>query len=173
MDLSEIINAEMSRANVDFIVGLVEKKPALFNDILALVLRNEEPVSRRAFWVLDHCSDKHPELMKPHLLALYEALPAFETDAMKRHSLRIIHRYPIEEAYMVDLMDRCFRFLMSTTEPIAVKLFSIHILYAISQKEPGIKNELAACLEFQIEEGSPGVKNIGNRILRKIRKELG
>ncbi len=162
----------MSRANVDFVVGLLVKHPPLFDEVMEMVFRNEEPLSRRAIWVVDHYSEQHPKLMEAYLQRLYEAIPSFEHDGLKRHSLRILHRFPIQEKQMAGLLDLCFKFLLSSKESIAVKLFSIHILYAISQKEPDIKPELATAIEFQIMEASAGMKNIGRRILSKLYNEI-
>lgn len=172
MQLAEIIQSEMSRANVDFVKGLLLKEPALFEEVLELVLLNEEPLSRRAIWVLDDTSQDRPELMEGHLHRLFQALPEFEHDGLKRHSLRILSRYPIAEDMTLELMDRCFNYLLSRSESIAVKLYAIHILYAISEKETGIKPELAACLEFQVSEGSRGLKNIGSKVLSRLYREM-
>ena len=67
------------------------------DEVFDMVLRNEEPLSRRAIWVLDLASEEQPELMEPNLVKLFQALPNFKHDGLKRHSLRILNRYPISE----------------------------------------------------------------------------
>ena len=48
MILDELLLREQSRANTDFLVDIVLKNPDLFNELWALVMRNEDPISRRA-----------------------------------------------------------------------------------------------------------------------------
>jgi hypothetical protein len=49
--LEELLKVDSSRRNTDFIADLILKKTSLFDDLIKIYLKNEEPVSRRAVWV--------------------------------------------------------------------------------------------------------------------------
>lgn len=172
--LREILLSEMSRRNIDFVIEIVLNKPHLFDDLFAMVIQNEEPISRRAIWALDHCVEKDPKLMLPKIQTLIEAFPNFKHDGLKRHSLRILRNYEIPEEKFIVMVDLCFGLLHSHKESIAVKVHAMDILYSLSEKEPGLKPELTAAIEYQLHEASAGLKNHSEKLLNKIyREKLG
>jgi hypothetical protein len=55
---------------------------------------------------------------------------------------------------------------------VAVKMFSMEILYRISQEEPGIKKELTDSIEMRMPEELPGFRSHGKKLLKKLYREL-
>jgi hypothetical protein len=170
--LTDLLMVENSRRNTDLIADLVFNKPELFDELVSIYLRNEEPVSRRAVWVVDTVTEKHPELLDPYLESFVNALPSFEHDGLKRVSLRMLSRSPLPQNYLGDLMNICFDWLVSSKESVAVKVYAMEILYRISEVEPDLKKELADSIEWRIGEGTPGFKNRGLKTLKKLYKEM-
>jgi hypothetical protein len=170
--LTDLLLVETSRRNTDMIADLVLKKPELFDELVTIYLRNEEPVSRRAVWVVDTVAEKLPELLEPYLESIAEALPNFEHDGLKRVSLRMLCRSPLPQKYLGELMNICFDWLVAPKESVAVKVYAMEILYRISQTEPELKKELADSIEWRIAEGTPGFKNRGLKTLKKLHKEM-
>ena len=167
-NLRQILLSEMSRRNIDFVVDIVRNNPQLFDELFTMVIQNTEPLSRRAIWALDHCAEKEPKLILPKIQKLIEAFPKFKHDGLKRHSLRILRNYEIPEEKIITMIDLCFGLLHSTKESIAVKVHAMDILYRLSEKEPGLKPELAAAIEFQLHEASSGLKNHSEKLLKKL-----
>ena len=170
--LTDLLMVETSRRNTDLIANLVSERPALFDELVDIFLRNEEPLSRRAVWVVDTVAEKHPHLLDRYLEAISEALPRFEHDGLKRVSLRMLSRYPFPQKHLGELMNICFDWLVSPKESVAVKVYAMEILYRISQDEPELKKELADSIEWRIAEGTPGFKNRGLKTLKKLYKEM-
>ncbi|HTX89388.1 MAG TPA: hypothetical protein VMC08_10390, partial [Bacteroidales bacterium] len=139
---------ETSRRNTDLVADIIEQKPELFSELMEIYLRNEEPVSRRAAWVADTCSEKKPGLAYPWLEQIAGMLPSFEHDGLKRHSLHILSRSPLPGPATGLLIDLCFTWLTSASESVAVKSYCMEILYRISESEPGIRKELADSIEW-------------------------
>jgi hypothetical protein len=170
--LVDLLLVETSRRNTDLIAGLVFQKPEVFDELIAIYLSNEEPVSRRAAWVVDTVSREVPGLIKPdHLLSITGMLEKFSHDALRRHSLCILSRSPIADELHGILVKTCFDWLLSPAEPVAVKVYCMEILYLISFVVPEIRNELADSIEWRMDEGTPGFRNRGLKILKKLRKE--
>ena len=90
MQLKSLFLDETSRANTDFVLDIIRQKPELLNELLDLIDLKEEPVSRRAIWVLDIFDESYPELVNPIVDRVIENLSLEGHDAYKRHSLRII-----------------------------------------------------------------------------------
>ena len=171
--LDDLLLLELSRRNTDLVAGLVFQKPELFDELFRVFMRNQEPVSRRAAWVVDTVSEKHPGLINSHLTEIIEMLSQFNHDGLKRHSMRILARSPLPaEPHLGELINICFNWLLSPHEAIAAKIFCMEILYRISQVEPEIKKELADSIEWRIDDESAGYKNRGRKMLKTLYFEI-
>ncbi len=60
--------------------------------------------------------------------------------------------------------------LLHPPYPPAVKVHCMEILYRLSLKEPELRKELIDCIEFRLNEETPGFKNRGLKILKKLTK---
>jgi hypothetical protein len=54
--LEDILMVETSRRNTDLVADLVYQDLSIYNELVTIYLRNEEPVSRRAAWIVDTIS---------------------------------------------------------------------------------------------------------------------
>ncbi len=169
MQLKTLFADETSRANTDFVLNIILQKPELLNELIDLVSLKEEPFSRRAIWVLDICDEGHPQLIEPFIGVIIENLTLGGHDAYKRHSLRILSRHKIPEIYEVEVFDFCLR-IITGNEAAAPKFHAINILYQFADNVPGLKHEIIAAIEIGIQEGSVGLKNIGQKTLKKLNK---
>jgi len=170
--LEELLMTEISRRNTDLVADLILIKPELFDNLMVIYFQNLEPVSRRAVWVADTCSEKEPGLLESWVGKIIESLPRFSHDGLKRHSLRMISRSPLPREQLGNLMNLCFDWLTSPKESVAVKVYCMEILYDISQLEPDIRQELVDSIEWRMQEESPGFRARGVKILRKLYAEL-
>jgi hypothetical protein len=170
--LSDLLMVETSRRNTDLIADLVFNKPSLFDELVEIFLKDEEPLSRRAAWVVDTVAEKIPYLLDRYLESIVKALPHFNHDGLKRLSLRMLARSPLPQNDLGALMNICFDWLVSPKESVAVKVYAMEILYSISQIEPELKKELADSIEWRIGEEAPGFKNRGLKTLKKLYKEM-
>lgn len=170
--LEDLLLIEMSRRNTDLVADLILQKPDLFNDLFEVFLRNEEPVSRRAAWVIDTVSETNPSLLEPYLNIMTDALTGFTHDGLKRHAVHMLSRSPLPSEHLGELMDICFTWLTSPKESVAVKVYCMDILYNISKQEPDLKKELADSIEWRMQEETPGFQNRARKMLFKLYREM-
>jgi hypothetical protein len=171
-DLKELILSGNSRSYTDFIADIVSKKPELVADLWEIYLALEEPVSRKAAWIIDTASENKPEWVVPFLPALVARLPDFNHDGLKRHGLRMISRLPFPTGTEGELMEIAFKWLISSMESVAVKMYCMQILYRLSANEPDILQELYDTIEFQLTDGTPGFRSIGRKLMNQIDKDI-
>jgi hypothetical protein len=171
-DFRELLLKGNSRSYTDFVADIVSKRPELVSDLWEIYLSIEEPVSRRAAWIIDTASEDKPEWVEPFLPALIEKLKYFNHDGLKRHALRMIARNNFPAESTGELMSLAFEWLLSPTESVAVKMYCIQILYSLSANEPDILQELYDTIEFQMADGTPGLKNIGSKMMCQIDKDI-
>jgi len=168
----ELLLKGNSRSYTDFVADIVTKRPELVSELWEIYLAIEEPVSRRAAWIIDTASENKPEWVEPFLAQLVEKLPFFTHDGLKRHALRMIARSPFPKDLEGELMNISFEWLLSVSESVAVKMYCIQILYRLSASEPDILQELYDTIEFQMADGTPGFKSIGSKLMRQIDKDI-
>ncbi|NTW26659.1 MAG: hypothetical protein HGA37_18315 [Lentimicrobium sp.] len=169
MLLDELLLRAQSRANTDTIIEIVMAKPEVFEELWKLVLLNEDPLSRRAAWAADYCAEINPVFIQEKIEELSAKVPDFKSDGLKRHGLRMLSRSPLPDENLGILADACFNWLQSSSESVAVKMYSMVILQRVSELIPDIRRELYDIIEIQLQEATPGFINIGKKIMKKLR----
>lgn len=173
MDFREQLLAELSKRNTDYIASVIDRDEKLFKRMFELILSNEEYVSGRAAWVIETLWLKYPEMIDPFINDIIDFLPESKYDNQKRHLTKILstrNLSEIDEDRLGILIDRCFTWLEDPIYPTAVKMFSMQIIYNYIEIEPALASELIAIIENQYEDSTPGFKNRGDKILRRLYK---
>ena len=168
--LEELLLREQSRANTDFLIQVLKSRPALLDEFWTLLMKNTDPVSRRAAWVIDYYTEQRPHHLNERIEELAENVPRFTADGLKRHSLRMLSRSPLPAEQLGILTDISFKWLQSPQESVAVKMYCIVILERVTKRYPELIPELCDVIDFQMDEATPGFKNIGRKTLVKLRQ---
>ncbi|MFT4760779.1 MAG: hypothetical protein ACI9XO_000803 [Paraglaciecola sp.] len=173
MNIRDELLADRSKANILRIAQYVGDSSELFQTLVDLFLKDIPRVNQRAVWVMVYCAEAHPVLIYPHLKKLLDNLQNPEAhNAARRNTIKILSEIDIPKKYQGQALDICFNFLLSMQEHIAVKVFSMQVIFNISKNEPDLLRELAAVIEDQLPYGSTGFKSRGNKILNKIQQVL-
>jgi len=140
----------------------------VFKNVYSLIYSLDQKVARRAGWIIDNATEKYPELLVPFIPDIIAQLTLTQSGSLKRIFTRILSRHEIPQKFLVQVVDRCFE-LLSPTEPVAVRVNSMQVLFNVSRREPGFKQELATVLESLLEvDGSAGFINRAEKLLRKL-----
>ena len=173
MNLIELIEMHPGVDNARQLAGLAKENPEIRDELWKLTSHERNYISRVAAWALEHCFLENPEIIAPYLPEMAKRLPEVPTDSLRRHFLKMLWIGGFSEDQQGVLADICFRWMMDPERPTAVKMFSLRILYDISESEPDLKPELAAVIEDQLPKGTPGFKNAGRKILNKLYRQIG
>lgn len=169
MDLRiEILKAH-SKAQCTKIVNWVGTSQQRFDTLFALFLNEEYRVTQRAAWPVSYCVMANPGLIKKHWQKLISNLrkPGLHS-AIKRNSIRLLQDIEIPVKYEGDIMDICFKYLESPNEALAVKVFSMTVLFNLVKKYPEIKPDLKLLIEDQLPHQTAGFKSRGKKILKQL-----
>lgn len=141
----------------------------VFKHIYSLISSDEPRIAWRSCWIIDNADEKDPELLDPFIPDIVARLNVTKNGSLKRHFTRILCRHEIPEELLGQVVNRSFE-LLSPTEAVAVRVFAMQLLFNISQKEPGLKKELAVVLESLIEEGgTSGFMNRAAKLIKQLR----
>ena len=91
--------------------------------------------------------------------------------AYKRNVLRILQNHEIPEPLWGHAAEQCFGFLNDTSEPVAVKVFSMTVIHNLTKDIPELAHELKIILEDQFDYGSAGFQSRARKILKALQKE--
>ena len=159
--------ADSSRALADLTANMVYDEPELFGVLMELALTGEKLYAQRASRVVEICSSRFPELMKPYCSRVIRELKNLKDEGALRNLLKIIAEVPLrlsgrEKSILVNL---CFDYLVSGKFPVAIRVYSMQILFNLSKEIPEIGDELARILEDQLPDETPGYRSRANKIL--------
>lgn len=169
MNENEIQTLIQSWENLAILVRYIADYPEHVEIIMTKALDDSQPENWRAAWMVDKIHDKHPELIVPYLPLMTDFVLTTHNYGKKRHFLKLISLHDIPEEKMGILLNFSMDIFTSASEPVAVRVHAMQILYNIAQKEPDFSGELIELIENEIEfHGSAGISSRGKKLLKKL-----
>jgi hypothetical protein len=170
MKVREELHKEHSKLQVRKIARWVSNDPLRFAELMECFFSDDLVLSQRAAWAMNECAENHPELILPWLEQMIRNLDNPVHDAVRRNTVRVMSYIDIPSDLLGLATSHCFNLLISPTEPIAVKAFSMSALLNITKKENGLKNELQIVVLDLMENGSPAIISRGKKVLAELEK---
>jgi 8-oxo-dGTP diphosphatase len=171
LDLQAMVNNMMGMQEAEWIALSAIENPAIFLKLFEYSFSSDKNLAFRASWTLTKVCDKFPEMIYPYLSQMIDVLIKLDNESALRSFLRIISLSDLGQVgvkYHGKLADFCFNALKSGTSAIAVKAYSMEILYRLSVFYPELANELSASIIILMEDGSAGITSRGRTILKKL-----
>ena len=170
MDIKKKLQADSNVKRNRVLAQHILEHPQLFDELMQYFFSEDLRIAQRSSNVVNLCVEKNNLLIFPYLPKIIKGLKKTPHDAYKRNSIRLMQFIDLPEEHIGDVADICFKYLDSVKEPIAVRAFSMTVLYNITKTYPEIKNELIMMIEDHLPYGSAGIKARGKNILRLLRK---
>lgn len=161
--LRDLIFAEHSKAQANFIVDIICQKPILLDDLIEFVLADEELLSRRASWPLRLLHKLAPELFSNHITILIEQLENIKSKSIIRNVLAILKDADLPEDKKAYLLNYCSRSILDPNSPIALIAQASDLFAKIADNEYFLMEELLLMLK-QVDCNNRGA------IISKIRQ---
>ena len=173
MSLSSLLPDSLRRT-ADLAAQFVLEHPETFRDFIDTSLAQEYPMSMRASRVVYLVGCMEPGLVRPHLGELVEGFPFLTDRSVKRNWLHLFENFTAElpEEHLGLLLQSCFAYIEDTSETIAIRTYSLKLLYLISQRVPELKPELISIIRHHMTEAPPGFCAQATQILKKLHKEI-
>jgi len=169
MELKKLLDPFPVKEEAKLIAESIADNPLYITELWNICISDEKN-SWRATWILDKVHDISPDLVRLYLPQMIELIPSLSNESKLRQYLKLISLEPLPSNISGDFINYCFDALISCTSTIAIKVYTMQILYNFSLQEPDLQNELALVVEEQMENGSAGLCSRGRRILKAIKK---
>jgi hypothetical protein len=167
--LREELLREHSKAQCNKIVKWIGSNQQRFDELFYLFQHDEYRVVQRAAWPMNYCVSAHPKFIEKHWREVIKNLgkPNLH-DAVKRNTVRFLQDILIPKKYHGEILNICFRYLESPTEPLAVKVFSMSVLGNLAKYYPEIIPELKLIIEDQAPHQTVGFRARAKKVLKQI-----
>jgi len=165
--------SDSGRKLADLTANMVYDDPELLKNLIKLMWLDKDPWSNRASRVVSICCCNFPEMVQPYAAGIVTKLGRVRSEGVIRNMLKIFAEVPVKlsEKSQSVLMNLCFDYLFGNP-PVAIKVYSMEVLYSISRNYPDLLRELYEVIDSQLSEGSAGFKSRGNKILKRIRDKI-
>ncbi|MCQ2959832.1 MAG: hypothetical protein MJ198_06560 [Bacteroidales bacterium] len=150
-------------------VGFLENGEISALDLFEIVLKNDDPQSWYASWILNHYIDKHPDALEKHLNEAVDLLPKITRTGFLRLVLRffiVTPQWNIENLGL--LFDFNLNLLTNMTMPAGVKANAMSVIERITEIEPELKEEFLLVIEEILPYLSAGGLSRAKKILKNL-----
>lgn len=159
--------------NIQLLFKDKEQAEVHFPLLMEIALTGTDRNSWRASWAADRINEAIPGIAADWIDKMIDELKHTTHNGKKRQYLKLISLYPVPEAAESFLFDYCLDKLTSTTEDVSVRVYSMQILYNISEIEPELKKELMQIIAQEMEyHPTPGILTRGKKLTTRLKKEL-
>ena len=140
-----------------------------FTELMDCFLSSNVKLAQRAAWSVSWAAIKNPVIVRPHVGVLVNQLTKTDIhNAVVRNSIRILQDLEIPAAFHGELLSACFDFIQKRNTAIAIKAFSLNVLFNLSKIYPEIRNELRMIILQNIDYETAAFKSRAKKILAKI-----
>jgi hypothetical protein len=169
MNLEKAILTEHSKSHCDKIVRYVGKDKKRFAELMRLFFDGEYRVNQRASWPLSNIVRKNPDIVRPYMSRIISNMDKKGIhSAVLRNTVRLLQDIEIPGRLRGRLMNKCFELISSEDIPVAVKVFSMTILYNLSIEYPEIIPELRLLLEDRWEKETVAFRSRAGKIMARL-----
>ena len=163
---------DSSRRCILIAVDVLEQKPELFADMLSLCLEGKYPMAMRAARAIQFYCEAHPETLYPYLDYVLPKFLNTKVDGVKRSFLKLL-RDNLDLNKIPDLglvLSKCYDWLLSDKEAIAVRVYSFDVIYKIALMEPDLFQELIIVVDQLDLDTYPSLRCRVRQIKKEFKK---
>ncbi len=174
MDIRTVLQQRYETGLMPRIARYIGDDQARFDDLMALVFGDDDLVSKRASWVISHCTEQYPHLIQPHLETLVNNLgkPGLN-DSIVRSTVKVLAELKdIPEDLQGIALQYCFDLLLDPGTAVAIQVHAMQTIFNISRNEPDLLRELKEVIEERMPYGTAGFKARGRRLLGEIGEKM-
>jgi hypothetical protein len=171
MDFIAALSHDSRRLMIETIAQAVGTNAQYFEEILQITRTAKDMKASRAARVIDMVCENFPEMGNAYVNEIAQNLIDVKCSKTKRSLCRVLTRHlPDNEELLGALVHHGFEYLYSTTEPVALKVYAMQVLFNVSELIPDLKPELIEAIEQELPKNSVGFNSRGKMLLKMMRK---
>jgi hypothetical protein len=168
--LKAMLLKEHSKAQTIAIAKFIGTSPVLFNQLISYICGKDMVLAQRAAWAFSYAANNNLEIVESKVSYLIKAIDNPAHPAVRRNILRAFQQINIPQKEEGHLLNTCFEFITSNTEPVAIKVFAMTVITNMSMKYPELKSEIVQVIKSRMELESAGYKARARKMLLQINR---
>jgi hypothetical protein len=169
----EMLSLLIAWENLPLLISDLLAEPQKIEILMDIAINSSHPKSWRAAWMANKIHEVNPSLIVPYVEKMIIRLKKETCNSKKREFLKLISQHDFPGKYNSFLMDYCLNCFMSASEPVAVRVHSMQVLYHISESEPEFKPELLAVIEHETElHSTAGIRSRAKRLAKMLMNSM-
>lgn len=171
--IKEMLSGKTGFGAIDLIADTAIANPAVMRVLMDYSRGNEKTLSFRSAYTIQKASEKKAGVLENYYAEMIEALPSLKNESAIRSYLNIFIAAGVSglsDREQGILADKCFIWLNDSESAIAIKAYSMEIIYQLTTLYPELSIELVASIKNNMEGGSAGIKARGQIILNRLKQ---
>lgn len=166
MNIRDALLEVHSKAQAAKIATYVGDDPERFAVLMKHMLGSVYRLAQRAAWPVSYCIQKHPKLIEPYWGKLAGQLEREDAHvAVRRNVARLLQFVEIPKRYQGRIFEACFELFADTTQPVAVRCFSLSVAANLAKGKPDLFEELRLVAAQHPETATAGVRSRVRNVL--------
>ena len=146
--------------------------PNDFEELVKLAIRDKQPYSWRAAWLLSNSVTENDERIEHYVPEMICRLTETH-DSQKRDLVNVLHKIEISEEYQGSVFNICIDTWTKLNKIPSVRWSALRLAMKITEKHPTLYDEIVLVTdERYLEPLSKGIKNIVRKNLRVLSERL-
>ncbi len=161
---------EISDESYDELVVAAGASQESFDEVFDLLYDPDFKVRSRCAKILLRVSAQNPQLAQNRKAELFKQLPRMQAPDVKVQMTRLLPflKYELREQKFIS--DLLLHWLKAEVKSEEVKLACMNALALMAANDPFLKPEVIIEIEQQMYNGSTEIRNLGQKLLQKIKK---
>lgn len=170
--IREMLSEKAGYGAIDLISDTAIVNRSVMEALFNYSLSDNTTLAFRSAYALVKSSEKKKGVLKDYYGRMIESMPSLSNESVIRSYLNILIAAGVKglsDREQGILADCCFTWLNDAKSAIAIKAYTMEIIYQLSEIYPELTIELVASIRRNMESGSAGVKARGRIILSKLK----
>ncbi len=171
MNIRRALLEEHSKYQTMKIVNYIGTNPSRFDQLMEIVVGSDKLLVQRASWVMTHSIELHPALvLDKHYEIMIQSMENARHDAVKRNVLRSLQFVEIPEDWQGYIYDNAAALAISSREAVAVRVFSLQVMFNIAKGIPELRNELWELMSDLKDHEKAAIRSRIRKLVRAIER---
>ncbi|MFO7864692.1 MAG: hypothetical protein R6U85_11865 [Salinivirgaceae bacterium] len=168
--IREILTDRASKTTKSFVVAFGLNNAECTKQLWEWAIYEKDPLKWRAAWVFEEICLKNSTVTEIYIDRIAKIYPKLNHTGLRRMFGHILTENTIPPARESEILNAAFLWLQDRSQPAAIRVNCMQLVFNLSEKYPELKQELKATLEHEYATGSPGFQNRSGKILARIGK---
>ena len=149
-------------------ISYMKSHPEDFEEAIELAIKDKQPYSWRAAWLLWSCMDKNDQRINKYIEKIIDTLPT-KSDDQLRELLIILQRMELKDQYEGKLFDICVNIWENIGKQPSVRYNAFKLMIRIIKRHPDLSKEVVFLTESQYTDSlSDTVKKSISKMISRL-----